>query len=372
MRKIVPLLAPLALGLPAIPAARAEVPTPSFACSAARTEVERTVCTTPELAREDAVMARLYAAARRGARDDGQSGQGAAQLAWLRERAGCEKFNSSAYTSRAECLGGQYRTRNIALATAALFTDREFALEQLRRLDPKDAPLVTALVIHASHPPGSNWTSPALAADRARIAALFKTPHAELGSDPMQGYGRAILNDSAASLDDAFKSDRAFADTLAILAVYAQGEQTPILIPCAALVRNPALIAVTEPRFGSSLDNFVPRSDCETALAPAPALAALSDRISRTWPDCEGTIRFASYRDFAVRLDEARLGHPPVKVSASKPLRRLRAVAPGQIATAEAELSSRYLAWGVPLRQAAATARARIAALLNSAHHCGG
>ena len=157
MRKIVPLLAPLALGLPAIPAARAEVPTPSFACSAARTEVERTVCTTPELAREDAVMARLYAAARRGARDDGQSGQGAAQLAWLRERAGCEKFNSSAYTSRAECLGGQYRTRNIALATAALFTDREFALEQLRRLDPKDAPLVTALVIHASHPPGRNF-----------------------------------------------------------------------------------------------------------------------------------------------------------------------------------------------------------------------
>lgn len=370
MRKLILLVAPLALAVPV--AVRAEAAAPAFSCGAARTEVERTICAHPELAREDAAMARLYAAAKRGAGGDGQSNQGAVQLAWLRDRAVCEAFNRSAYANRAECLMSSYRERNIALATAALFADRDFALSQLRRLDPKSVPLVEALVRYADHLPGSRWTAPALADERGRIAALLREPFARLQREPMQGYGYAILKDSVPVLDAAFASDTAFADTVATLAGYADGEQTPIVMPCAALVRNPALTAMLTPRFGSTLDNFLPRTDCAAALPPMPAFEALQERISDTWPDCEGTIRFAAYRGYDAAVERARIGFEPVATARPQPLRRLRGVPQQLVPQAVAALEQAYrLHGGLTPAQASATARLRVADMLAAAHSCG-
>lgn len=366
MRKLLLLLAPLTLAAGLASPAWAE--TPSFSCTAARSEVEKAICASPDLAREDAAMARLYAAAKRGARGDGQSSQGAAQLAWLRERAACETSKTYGFASRAQCLSANYRRRNTELATAALFADRDFAIDQRRRLDPASAPLVHAVVLYADHRPGASWAP----GQRERIAALLREPFARLGREPMQGYGHSILKDTVPTLDAAFASDAAFAETVAILAAYTEGEQTPIVMPCAALIRNPALTEMLEPRFGSTIDNFLPRSDCDTALPPMPALTRLDERIDRTWPDCQGTIRFAGYRSYSAALDRARIGLAPTAAGRVSRLRILRGVAPQLAVAAVAELERVYLAYGgLSSEQARPTAHERVAELLVAAHQCG-
>lgn len=366
MRKLLLCLAPLALAVSVALPARAEAP--SFSCAAARSEVEKTICASPELAREDAAMARLYAAAKRGARGDGQTGHGAAQIAWLRERAACENGKTHGFASRAECLSANYRRRNTELATAALFADRDFAIDQLQQLDPKSTPLIHAVVLYADRRPGAAWAS----GQREKIAALLREPFAKLERDPMQSYGHSILKDTVPTLNAAFASDAAFAETVAILAAYADGEQTPITMPCGALIRNPALTDMLEPRFGSTIDNFLPRSDCDTALPPMPALARLDERIDRTWPECQGTIRFAGYRSYSAALERARIGFAPTTAGRVSRLRNLRGVAPQLATAAVAELERAYPAYGgLSSAQARMTARQRIAEMLDAAHQCG-
>ena len=372
MRKIALLLAPLAL--PFAPAIKAKAESPSFACSAAGTEVERTICATPELASEDSVMARLYAAARRGARGDGQSGQGAAQLAWLRERAGCEAFNRQAYASRAECLAERYRERNIELATATLFTERNEALATLRRLDPKGAPLLEALTIYAARPESSDWSSITLRQERDQIKALLVPQFRMLGGDPAQGYGSDILSDDGiASMDDALKSPINFTRTIKILATYAESSRTPLLFPCEVLVRHPAMIELEQPIFGSSLDNFVPDSDCGVSLPASPHLAALSTAIWESWPECQGTIRYWAYRNYGARFDAAWLGQPSAPAFSKRPMPHLKGVSPRVVAAAQQELITSYVTVnGQSSGIARAAARERLVDLLSAAHECDG
>ncbi len=373
MKAALPLLA-WALAAPVAPLrAQTPPPQPSFDCSRAANQVERTICADPALAREDAAMARLYAAARKGPLGNGQSAIGADQLVWLRERAGCEAPDKRAWASRAECLKDRYKLRNIDLATAALANDRAFALAQLQRLDPSSAVLVEALLRYADHPAGSNWRSAAMAADRQAIMALLAAPYARLQSESDQGYGKEILADSVKQLDDAFISDRTFAETLGILGAYAQGEQTPIAFPCAAIARNPALIDVESARFGSTIDNFVPRSDCASTWAPLPKLDALVGQIRKSWPPCEGTIRFSAYVSFNQSADAARLGIPRESGAKAPRLRALRGVPAASYAAVLAELTASYTVQrGFSAPDAATTARARLAEVLDGAHECGG
>ena len=370
MRKLLLFLAPLALAAGLALPARAEAP--SFACAAARSEVEKTICASPELAREDAAMARLYAAAKRGARGDGQSGQGGAQLVWLRERAGCETSKMDGFPSRTECLMQHYRYRNIELATAALFTDRSEALTTLRRLDPAGAPLTEALLIYALRPASDQWSAPALRQDRARIAELIGARFGHHGRDPAQGYGSEILaSDGIASLDDALKTPVNFARTIKVLATYTEGARTPLLFPCEVLLHHPAMIELEEPIFGSSLDNFLPESNCATALPPAPRVAELNKAIWNGWPDCEGTIRCLFYRNYNARMDAALLGQPVARALSKRPMPRRKGLSVAAVAVAEAELAARYTLWGYTPASARATARERLVDMLSTAHKCG-
>lgn len=372
MRKLLLLLAPLALAGPAAPSDAAEAPAPSFSCAAARSEVERAICASPQLAREDAEMARLYAAARRGARGDGQTGQGTAQIAWLRDRATCETGRSGGFASRDECLMHHYQSRNIELATAALFSDRDAALVALRRLDPAGAPLTEALLLYALRPASDNWSVPALSEDRARIARLIGARLGQLGSDPAQGYGSEILaSDGISSLNDALKNPANFARTIKVLATYTEGARTPLLFPCEVLLRHPAMIELEEPIFGSSLDNFLPESNCATSLPPAPRVAAVDKAIWAGWPDCQGTIRYLFYHSYSVRVDAALLGQPVARAFSKRPMPRRKGVSAAAVAAAQQELAARYARWGYSPASAEATARERLVDMLSTAHKCG-
>jgi hypothetical protein len=74
------------------------------------------------------------------------------------------------------------------------------------------------------------------------------------------------------------------------------------------------------------MDRSVMNTDCEQMLPPIPALTALSDKLDKAGPDCEGTLTVSVYRDYQQSLDSARLGltrhgpqaaaHPPSGITA--------------------------------------------------------
>lgn len=365
------LLAPLALALPAPAQSEAARPSPSFSCAATTTAAERAICASPELSREDALMARLYTLVAADRRAKGLSDAARDQREWLAERGTCEKPKLDVYKSREECLVSRYRSRNIELAVEALFLDRELAFATLRRLDPMNAPFVQALVLFSKAPPGSNWNSPALAAQRREVEGLLAEPLAVFLAGENTGYGKSILEDGGPiTLTRAFASDDGFARMVGIMATYSEGEMTPAQFPCEVLLRNPALTGATGPYFGSTLDNFTPRSTCGTN---APKLKAMLDTLWHNWPQCEGTIRFSAYRGFANQIDAAVIGYPRTTRLSRKAFPRRAGVSAAMVNSVIAELTGYYQTYrAMDAVTARATAQERTRALLEGAHDCGG
>jgi uncharacterized protein len=347
---------------------------PSFDCSNATTEIERTICASPELAMEDMAMSRLFAAARIDLFGSGPSGQVAAQRKWLLERRECEAFDKRAYKNRADCLTDRYRARNLELAVGAVSRDRAFALATIRRLDPENAPLIEAAVAFADQPANSQWSSPSLAAPRLAVVKLLEAPFAKLLANGNAGFGLSILEDDGITkLDHLFASDDKFARGIGVLAAYTEGAATPTTLPCSAILKNPALTGAEGPMFGSTIDNFLPVSDCDTAMPSLPALDRLVSAIWKGWPDCEGTIRFAAYRSFAGDVEAARLGLVSPAVSRSKAMRRLSGITPAMASATVAELAAHYRKHlGMSATKAQAVATARVHSLMSSARQCGG
>lgn len=352
------------LTLVAIVAAPAEAQSaPSFVCSATGSEIERTICATPDLAQADSVMARLFAQARVSAWGSGPSMQLAAQRQWLAERRTCAAPASLSQPGGiAGCLRSSYRRRNYRLAVAVLLTDR-LARQVLYETDPKAAPLIEAVANYALLPAG---------ADRSAVAKLLAPAFGHFQNDEASRWGRGILKDSGVTtLPEALSSDAKFAGTIQVLSAYAETEITPIVLPCAALLRKPALAEATGPVFGSTMDNFVARTDCDDAMPPLPRLAALTARIRDTWPQCEGTIRFAAFSGYALALTKLRLARP-TRGPVSGALPRLKGVPPG-LASAALDEAAAYVQTyrKLPPAPARAQAQALLHGVLSSAHECG-
>ncbi len=340
---------------------------PSFDCARATTVIEQAICHDPDLAKADATMGRLFAAARTSAFGEGTSNIMPSQVSALRERAKCGPFDRQSYGSREECLALWYQNRNEDLAAAALFAEPELALVTLRDADPELAPLYEAIFVYASHPDGTDWTKPAMAGERRRLVALLAPGFAKLQSDAMRSFGKDILHGSVDTLDDATASEENFSATLKTLAAYAEGKRTPMTMPCAALVRHPGLRDATISEFGSTLDVGIPASDCDTMLPPLPRLDALVARIWAGWPKCEGTIRFSAYNGFTVAVDDARRGSGDVPGKGGLP--RVTGVQPATVDAVIAELAAYYARYR---RGSPASARAAVSGLLDAAHQCGG
>jgi len=332
--------------------------------------MEQAICTDPALAAADRDMATLFALSRESAFGNGPSGELAAQRQALKRMRGCQSGEIR------PCLKTAYAERNGALAVAALMHAPDSALPVLRRLDPQFAPVLEAVVLWALEPVDADWSAPARAGARARIAALLSPYLTRMSADEGQSYGWSILSEPngdsprVRTTSDLFASDRHFAAFLNVLGPYLDDNAGGIErnLPCGAIVRHPALIGATEPVFGSTMDNFVLRNDCEQTLPPAPALDAA--KILGTWPDCDGTIRFAAYRSYQAALDRARLGQAPHE---AKP----QTAAPDGVATttveaARSELARYYAAYlGKSAKDAATMATNAISGVVSTAHSCG-
>ncbi|WP_294254463.1 hypothetical protein [uncultured Sphingomonas sp.] len=364
-------LAPLVL-------AAAPVPTqtgPSFACGTAATSTEKAICADSKLSTLDQEMAQLFGIARESAFGSGTSNQLAAQRTALRDIRACG--TSGAEQPLRTCIERRYTVRNQELAIAALLKAPALALTVLRRGDPTFAPILEAVQLWSEAPVDANWSAPERAKARTRIATLLKPYLAGLQTNPDQSFGNSILREpgtdgiTVTTIDDLFRSDRHFTAFLNVLGPYLDAPKTsgmPRTLPCAAIVRHPKLLDATGPVFGSTMDNFVFRNDCSETLPPLPSLAALQAKLFRSWPECEGTIRYMAYSSFNRDVDAARLGLvAPGKVKAV-PARR--GVTRADVDGVERDLTAYYAAHLHRAPAAAAMARSALSQLLTDAHQC--
>lgn len=364
-----------------VPAQRQGAQTgPSFSCTSARTAVEKAICDDPALAAADREMASLFILSRQSAFGTGASNELEAQRLFLQETRACGK--SAPAWPIPKCLAAAYGRRNGELAISVLMRAPDQALPVLKRLTPGFAPILEAVALWAREPVNADWSAPERAPSRKRIVMLLTPYLTVLQTNEDQSFGYSILSNPAGDeiavtrIDDIFRSDRHFAALLDVLGPYLPEENGPAngaigaVLPCAAIVRHPALLGATAAPFGSTMDNFVLNSDCERTLPPLPLLTALDRKINKSWPECEGTIRFSAYRAYRNALDAARLGQVSRKTGSdvSSP----QGITAAEVTAVRSELARHYAAYlGKSTAQAGEMARLASAAMLSAAHGCG-
>lgn len=265
---------------------------PSFDCRLAKTPIEKTICASPSLSQKDAILSHLYQGAKISAFGFDKSNQFKAQLDWLKNRDACLKNKDDIIN----CIENRYKARIIELASANLFTDYQYSIEQIEEFSPGTAPFYRAIYLYVNNPqtPERNET----------IAALLTPAFENIKEN--YSYPYAILDDMGIkTTKDMFKSDSDFASAFAILGV---GIEDSLSLPCAALLKKPKLIEALNAVFGSTYDSQLMYSDCLLTLPPTPNLQALDTAVNRAAPECEGTIRFAIYRNNAKIYEQIVLG----------------------------------------------------------------
>jgi uncharacterized protein len=348
---------------------------PSFDCSVAKTSVERTICNDPKLADADLRMAKLYAAAQLSAFGKGVSNQRAAQRDWVQSRNGCASIKAdgtNSYTINT-CVSQSYRERNAALAVAVLFDAPDLANASLRIDYPKMAPLYEALQLYMAKPVGEGWSMAAHRESLIKAKALLTPYFTDMQADANKSYGWSVLSGEAVSAEDSLSSDAKMAAALSIITVYIDNEDRvggqPF--PCVAIVKRPEMISAAAPYFGSTLDNFLMRPDCENSLPAQPRLNALREVLNSFWgEECdEGTIRFATYRGYAQTVTSARIGLPVGKEKVKRLERR--GLSPVYAKAALAELVDQYQRYrGLGKNEAEARARYWLGQIVQDAGDC--
>lgn len=330
----------------------------SFDCALAKAALEVEICKDPVLSEADSLMGRLYFQAKTSAFRSGPSNQLGFQRTWARERQDCLTPEKVAAKATRDCLRSRYEDRNRELAIATVLSDPPTGLDVLDRLDPKAAPLYRAIRAYVRTPSETTY-----------LTRLLKPYFDRMASDEAQGFGREILADEKiVRAQDMLASDHRFATGLKILSAYLEGG--PLTLPCEAVLNRPGLLETVQPIFGSSLDNFIPRTDCVAALPPLPKFEALVMQIYKGWPECEGTIRFAAYRGFDAEVEAARLTDGSGKLR-TRAAPRLKGVAPDAVNAATAELAKYYLTYRLlPPAKAHATAFGAVQTVLAAGHAC--
>jgi uncharacterized protein len=267
---------------------------PSVPCTSP-SEIEAVICKDPALSAADRRMATLYQAAKLGPLHNG-SNQAGVQREWLKGRdAQCASGALKMGRTARDCVAGAYDERLESLAIADLLAEPQLSLAVLRDVDPEAEPYYEALLAYATIDNEAERTKVV----EAKLAPLYAgmSPEVKQGIE-YQGQEAATAHDAAAS-DDGFER---FFD------ISAMRGDVRLVWPCAVLIKRPELVFGLNAFYGSSADSSVPDSDCEEVLPPSPAeLKALADAASDAQPPCEGSIRFAYFRNYLALQDSLRL-----------------------------------------------------------------
>lgn len=344
-------------------------------CSKANSYVDKLICTNADVKAQDDAMAELYAAARVNIYGKGQSGEIANQKHWLATHALCLPLVEA---KRITCVLDQYKSRNLELAFSAMPRAPEAALKVLRAQNIDTEPYYEALTIFTSEPDGVDWLAPALSAKREKIEKLVAPAFAANKKNQdaeSDGHFNSLLFEDASvtTPDDILKSSRNFAGFFRAVTYDAQ---TPL--PCGYVVSHQGLLDATNSYFGATSDNFIVQTDCDVTAPTAPKFNALIKQINDQWPQCDGTIRFAAYREFAVVVD--RVLSPSARAiedfKPTAPLTKeeehpLVGVYPKVITAAKLEMTDYYMKYlGVTQTKAALFAKGKIADVLDHGQQC--
>ena len=362
---------------------------PAFAagidCTKATGEVDKIICSSDELMAEDKTMAELYALAKVNMFGNGPSGEIARQRSWLAEIEGIDKepdvIKEEIRTRGDEIYVGIYKDRIVQLAFDVMPSAPEKALQILNDQKIKATPVYEALSIFASEPDGSNWSNRKLETKRKQILDLA-TPTFQLEQNvdaPSNAYGsiiKGLLDDAGIKTpEDILKSSKFFGEFLRAATYGNEGA----ILPCGFVITHPGLLVATASLYGSTMDNDIMYSNC---IAMAPPTPKFTDLVKQTGgPDCEGTIRYGSYRSFAVAVDEAlapseRLIKEFAPTKAKQKLDRAQAIAglsKSEIQSATRELADYYVKYLKAKPGKAKTfAIAKIAQVLKKSQQCDG
>lgn len=264
---------------------------PSFDCTKATSAIEKKICSNKNYAKYDVVINTLYQKAKLSAFGTGPSNQLKQQREWVKDRDTCLKSIGDVDN----CLEYSFKERIIELSVANLFADFDYSIAQIEKIQPNSAPFYRA--IH-------EYVTQEQSQDRDTQIINWLQPYYEKLQNDYE-YPAAILTDSEVNkISDTISSDKLFGASIAIIGI-ALDEQ--LIMPCSALFKKPALISSMSAYFGSSYDGQLIRNDCYATLPPLPNLSNLDSKIMKAMPQCEGTIRFAIYRDNSKTLDEIML-----------------------------------------------------------------
>ncbi|WP_443749829.1 lysozyme inhibitor LprI family protein [Asticcacaulis solisilvae] len=267
---------------------------PSFSCAGAK-DIEAAICADAGLSAADRRLAHFYGEVKTDILGVGPSGQLAVQRRWLKDLNGdCgAKAWVKQFKSQAECVRGHYDTRLQDLAVSALIQDHDAAMAELRRTAPHDAPVYEAIYLYT--------TTDNPQARAAKVAAALTPVYAGIPDK------KAVFSelDGPETPQAAAAADKAF---VLFAQLYSGTLDTPLSWPCAAIPHRPGLIGALDGLWGSSRDNFLPQADCEIMAPQVPAFTGFVDTLQGDAPQCDGTIRYAGYRQFE-RLKAAALLH---------------------------------------------------------------
>jgi uncharacterized protein len=267
----------------------------SFDCAKAAAKVEKLVCASPAVAAQDREVAGLFKLAQgsKAAVGDGASGVLEGQRAWLKDRNSCANIKQAA--SATDCLASSYKERISALSVQVLFMAPQAALASLQKINPDARNLYEAVMLYAQ--------GAAKSGQKARLLALMN------GFGPLESPMVSDTDSKVPPYESYLKSDADFARFFNIVAMMTFNDVEDVAIewPCDAMVRRPGLAAGLGAYFGSSLDNFMPRSNCgERQPMPAVVESYISS-VNNKMSACDGTMRFATYRSMAKRASDMRL-----------------------------------------------------------------
>jgi uncharacterized protein len=285
----------------------------SFDCAHAQGVVETTICTTPLLETQRQAMLQLYALVGVDALGVGPTTEADEQRKWQADLD--QQCPQKAPTEIVACIRQEYDARLLLLAVAALMRAPAPALAELRRQLPDQAPLYEAIWRMATMPAGAARTS-AVAALIGPEFHRMRTVRYD-ADDPVHGGAPALVEmlgpvRTAREAAASFKAFDLFYDLTGAVDVI-----PPAIVPCEAIVRQPALIHALDSLFGSSMDAGLGQADCDVMLPPPPKFADLAADALQTAaaaPDCTGTLRYGlqrAYFEFLIAVQLNRQGPPP-------------------------------------------------------------
>ncbi len=281
------------------PASRAHADTsgPSFSCAGA-TDIPAVICKDPGLSAADRRMTLLYGTVHQDVVRYAPSQQQTRQRAWLKDlNTACA---SGAWAKRAKtqaaCITERYNDRLAELAISALLSQHDLAMAEIKRATPDDDATYEAIYQYA--------TIDAAQPRATKVAQTLTPVFAAFTADVKE---RITGLDGAGTPAQAVASDKAFATFVAL--ANTEGGHT-VTWPCAVLLKRPGLLAGMGAMYGSSMDNQLPDSDCAIMAPKLDGAEALVHAAVVAAPECDGTIRFAGYREL-YRLDIAMLLHRP-------------------------------------------------------------